>query len=243
MKPRDLAAFEFLQAAYAVQDLKALEDMFERVVAGFGYRAFTCMQVAEHGRPLAPTLLCGRSHEAWDSHYWERQFLPHDPCVGALFVRASPYTWADFRDGAVGRTREMFNEARAFGLQNGMVVPVHGAGGELRAVRLLSEETDLEADAQPTIHALSVLLAERSHTLVEGARDYRTKTPLTAREREVLCWIGEGKSDWDMGAILGISENTVHFHVKNAMAKLGARTRLQAWSKAMANGWLVTLPD
>jgi len=242
MQPNYLAAFEFLQSAYTLRDLGQLETGFEQVIGGFGYRGFTCMQVGEHGKPLAPSLLCGRGHDEWDAHYWERQFLPHDPCVGALFTRPSPYTWADLRPGATGRALEMFNEASEFGLRNGMVVPVHGAGGDLRAVRLLSEEDDLDLAAQPTLHALRVILAERSHTLVEGARDYGTQTPLTAREREVLCWIGEGKSDWDMGVILGISENTVHFHVKNAMAKLGARTRLQAWSRAMAKGWLVNLP-
>jgi DNA-binding CsgD family transcriptional regulator len=242
MEPNYLAAFEFLQTAYAVERLGELEAMFEKVAGGFGYRGFTCMQVAEHGRPLAPRLLCGRGHDAWDSHYWERGHLPHDPCVGAVFARASPFTWEECRTGATGRAKAMFDEAETFGLRNGMVVPVHGASGDLRAVRLLSEERGLEAAAGPTLHALSVILAERSHTLVEGAQDYRTRTPLTAREREVLCWIGEGKSDWDMGTILGISENTVHFHVKNAMAKLGARTRLQAWAKAMAMGWLVNPP-
>nr|WP_271519543.1 helix-turn-helix transcriptional regulator [Bradyrhizobium sp. CCBAU 53380] len=41
-------------------------------------------------------------------------------------------------------------------------------------------------------------------------------------------WVAEGKSSWEIGMILGVSENTLNFHVKNAMRKLGATSRIQA---------------
>jgi DNA-binding CsgD family transcriptional regulator len=242
MRPEHLAAFEFLQSAYALDSLADLEARFASVLREFGYDAFTCMQVGDHGRPLAPQLLCGTGSKEWDSHYWEYGYLSVDPCVGALFSKTTPYSWEDLKGVATSRGRRMFDEASEFGLRDGLVVPVHGAGGDLKAVRLLSREKGLDTSARPILHALSVLVAERSHTLVESWGDVDLSGPLTEREREVLRWIGEGKSDWDMGVILGISSNTVHFHVKNAMRKLAVHTRLQAWSKAMAYGWLFQAP-
>ena len=41
-------------------------------------------------------------------------------------------------------------------------------------------------------------------------------------------WVLEGKSDRDIGGILGISPTTVHFHVEQIKRKLGVRTRQQA---------------
>jgi DNA-binding CsgD family transcriptional regulator len=41
-------------------------------------------------------------------------------------------------------------------------------------------------------------------------------------------WVLEGKSDRDIGQILGISITTAHFHVESAKRKLGAATRIQA---------------
>lgn len=51
---------------------------------------------------------------------------------------------------------------------------------------------------------------------------------LTTRERDVLTWVAEGKSDWEIGVILGLSESTVRFHVDNARRKLNAANRTHA---------------
>ncbi|MDH2357391.1 helix-turn-helix transcriptional regulator [Bradyrhizobium sp. SSUT112] len=55
---------------------------------------------------------------------------------------------------------------------------------------------------------------------------------LSARERQCLRWVEEGKSSWAIGVILEVSENTVNFHVKNAMRKLETTSRTQCVVKA-----------
>jgi DNA-binding CsgD family transcriptional regulator len=49
--------------------------------------------------------------------------------------------------------------------------------------------------------------------------------PLTEREFGVLDWLKEGKTNAQIGAILGISERTVKFHVANIREKLKASSR------------------
>jgi DNA-binding CsgD family transcriptional regulator len=61
---------------------------------------------------------------------------------------------------------------------------------------------------------------------------------LTAREVEVLVWIRDGKSDWQIGHILAISAKTVNFHVENVKRKFGVATRMQAVVQAMQCGAL-----
>jgi DNA-binding CsgD family transcriptional regulator len=56
---------------------------------------------------------------------------------------------------------------------------------------------------------------------------------LTPREREVLLWAAEGRSDFDVSCILNVSASTIRFHWKNIFAKLGVRGRLRAVVKAM----------
>jgi DNA-binding CsgD family transcriptional regulator len=59
---------------------------------------------------------------------------------------------------------------------------------------------------------------------------------LTNREKEVLNWLKQGKSSWDISVILGISERTVNFHVHNIMQKLEAVNRTQAIAVATSMG-------
>ena len=65
--------------------------------------------------------------------------------------------------------------------------------------------------------------------------DYRNQQ-LTEREREVLAWIAQGKSAWEIGAILCISKRTVDVHTQNAARKLGAVNRTQAVAIALSQG-------
>ena len=55
---------------------------------------------------------------------------------------------------------------------------------------------------------------------------------LTAREEEVLRWLATGKTDRDIGEILGISRRTVHKHLQRIYAKLGVETRTAAVARA-----------
>jgi len=59
---------------------------------------------------------------------------------------------------------------------------------------------------------------------------------LTPREREVLNWIKEGKTSWEVSIILSISERTVNFHIRNIKGKLNAVSRGQAVAQAISQG-------
>jgi len=55
---------------------------------------------------------------------------------------------------------------------------------------------------------------------------------LTLREREVLAWVALGKSNAQIGAILGISSATVGKHLERIYPKLGVENRTAAASFA-----------
>jgi PAS domain S-box-containing protein len=75
-----------------------------------------------------------------------------------------------------------------------------------------------------------------------GAR-FRRKVPidvepleLSEREREVVHLVAMGRSGPEIAEELGIAHDTVRTHVRNAMEKLGARSRAHMVAKALAEG-------
>jgi LuxR family transcriptional regulator, quorum-sensing system regulator SolR len=79
------------------------------------------------------------------------------------------------------------------------------------------------------------LLDRHLHTSVNSrvvkplrAASTHNQKVLTEREREILAWIAEGKSDASIGQILCISSKTVNYHVENAKRKFAVATRIQA---------------
>ena len=59
---------------------------------------------------------------------------------------------------------------------------------------------------------------------------------LTAREREVLVLVAEGRSNRDIGRMLSIGERTVQAHLGNVLAKLSLSSRTQAALWAVREG-------
>ena len=64
-----------------------------------------------------------------------------------------------------------------------------------------------------------------------------TEAALTPRETEVLSWLAKGKTNRDIGDILGMSPRTVNKHLEHIFEKLGVETRSAA--AALASGHLV----
>ncbi|KGD93485.1 LuxR family transcriptional regulator [Achromobacter sp. RTa] len=65
--------------------------------------------------------------------------------------------------------------------------------------------------------------------------------PLSARQAACLRWAALGKTSWETARILGVSESTVNFHLRNACARLGVRGRRAAAVEALQRGLLEPL--
>lgn len=60
----------------------------------------------------------------------------------------------------------------------------------------------------------------------------------SARELEVLSLIAKGRSNKEIAAALGVSDETVKTHVSNVMQKLSAQDRAHAVTEAIRLGWM-----
>ena len=65
-----------------------------------------------------------------------------------------------------------------------------------------------------------------------------TTPRLTGREVQCLEWVSKGKTSWETGLILGLTERTVNFHLRNACAKLKVYGRHAGVAQALRLGLL-----
>jgi len=65
-----------------------------------------------------------------------------------------------------------------------------------------------------------------------------SNTTLSGRELQCLNWVATGKTSWETAAILGLSERTVNFHIKNACRKLNVYSRQAGVTQALRLGLL-----
>ena len=60
--------------------------------------------------------------------------------------------------------------------------------------------------------------------------------PLSERQRQILFWVQEGKTNWEIATILGLKEVNVKYHIDQIFLKLQVRKRVHAVSKARGLG-------
>ena len=73
-----------------------------------------------------------------------------------------------------------------------------------------------------------------------GSKPVKPPITLSPRERTVLVWMKEGKTNWEIAKILGLSERTVRFHVGSIFEKLGVTSRTQAVARALGSGLIAS---
>lgn len=235
----------FLHEASASPTLDALTDHFAEVALAYGFDHFLCAYVASPGRPVQPKVLFGRPHRELVERYREQKLAAHDPTVQYIFASAAPFTWSDMRrDKLTPQQHGVFENAARYGFNDGLVIPVHGAAGDIWAVVLVSRAPiTLDREALSAVSAAAILYASTGATLAELKQDEPTSTPLTKRETQCLAWASRGKTDWEIAKLLQIGDKTVNMHIDNARRKLGVGSRSQAALAAWRRGWLLDYPD
>jgi DNA-binding CsgD family transcriptional regulator len=236
----DRAALDFFREATNATTLAALTESFARAAGAAGFSRGTCYHVATPGQPVAMRQLFGWNLGGWGRHYAESKLSRYDPAVQAVFTSPSAFTWREIEERAPKSGKQVFEQARAFNARGGLVVPIHGPLGDVMGVTLISEnDQEFDHHTRMNMQVAATIFASRGLALSEIEREVSTDPGLSRREIQCVFWINEGKTDWEIGRILGISEDTVAFHLKNAKTKLGVARRSQIPIAAWLRGVLL----
>lgn len=207
---------------------------------GFLYQANARSCARQHTRFEVGFTLSNYDRE-WLRLYDERDYEAVDPALVHVLANVTPFLWESghYRSKAA---REFRETARNYGIDCAATVPVHGPLGDAAAFTVFAGSRRdgpvvakrRLASALPYACLLAPQLHERIRNLTKPARPGTVS--LTKRERECLRWIAAGKSTWEIGRILNITEHGVTHHIRNIMRKFDCTSRYVAASRAMALG-------
>ncbi|WP_158259943.1 helix-turn-helix transcriptional regulator [Phyllobacterium phragmitis] len=190
-------------------------------LARFGFTAcFITSLTAEYDKRWHEHVLINEWALAWYRHYTSMRHYNHDPCLARALRTADPFEWSDVRRETLhSRARQAMDEAAGFGLREGICIPVHAPFTPPTIVSVAGEAIDLAPAMKYMIYVLAQQ-AYRAAMRILPERGVAAAPKLTERQREVLQWTSAGKSAWEVSCILGISQNTVDAHVRNAKDRL-----------------------
>jgi DNA-binding CsgD family transcriptional regulator len=177
----------------------------------------------------------------WLYAYAKNGYAGVDPVLRSLLSSFKTQVWKQTY-GKINAPKqlEFIEEARSAGLIHGITTGMlernrgfatffSFAGGDADGTRRFA---GLLEYLVPSLHR--VLMANTQTPVFNSAKG------LSPREQTVLLWMKEGKTNWEIARIVGVTERTVRFHVEGIFMKLDASSRTQAVAVAMEHGLLPT---
>jgi LuxR family quorum sensing-dependent transcriptional regulator len=176
----------------------------------------------------------------WGRRYLARGYAFKDPTVRRLCTDTTPFSWSEVRDSypADPVARRVMDEAADFQLRDGITIPLMTLDGQIAGFSVSGERLSIDPADRAMLHLIATYAF--GHLLLmrgQGASDLPAS--LAPREREALQWAAEGKTDWEIGTVMGISTHGVDFHLRSARSKLGSTNRTQAVAVALRRGLII----
>lgn len=224
-------------AAFAATTGEEASRLFFNAVEGLGA---TYLQTRLYRRPFG--VLTSSSHWAaggfvtriarpgWtDSAAFRYVCFECNPLLAAIREGRTLYRFSDFAPRDDWRYRDYWDALAEANMRDVACATSYGANGIIASLHLGLADEDADPERVRAIQLAGLMLTER---LMAFATPQQVAAPaLTTRERESLRLVADGKTDWEISVIFGISQSTARFHIDNARRKLGAANRTHAVAK------------
>ena len=236
----------FVDQLLACRDSGALCELVSTTTGHFGSKYFVYYSERQgNSSPTAsPHHLTSLPRE-WVVHYQSRNYGLISHWRQAARRSNGPVVWSEVtaRTALTPEQADMVRDAALAGIVDGVTIPFRPLSGRDFSYLSLAVRGDQE-DAVPLIlknapllRVIANLIHARATDLLRGyIVPFPSFSLLSPRQRQVLQWIADGKTDWEVARILGVSEKAVKFHIAGARRKLDAVNRTHAVAKSLAMG-------
>jgi DNA-binding CsgD family transcriptional regulator len=235
-----------LQGSYlSVMQARTRDDFRQEVVRfadRLGFLFVTAMTVLDRTGSDPDFINVNNVPAGFDATFNDKGQQRLDPVMQHCKRDAVPIVWD--QDTYVSRgLADVWEEQAAFGYRTGISLALHLPHGRhfvlgVNRSRALPDKPEALTRLVADLQLFAVHAQDSAFRLLAPPTPAASHPTLTPRELEALRWTMDGKTAWEVGSIMSISERTAVLHLQNAMRKLDCVNKHQAVLKALRIGLL-----
>ena len=233
------AAMEFARSVAAVRSLDDLNDALAQMCDHMGIRYFALSHHVDF--TSAPRAVRLHNYpDGWEEWYDTNRLSLSDPIHRASHFTAQGFYWSEVSQLVpLSRSDQwLLGRGRRAGLGDGVTIPAHVPGeakGSCSFVAALG--TPLPEDILPWAQAIGMFAFEGARRLARrGGGNVIPR--VSERQRQCIALAGRGFSNRRIAQALGIGEQTVIEHLREARARRGVGTRTELVISLLVEGEL-----
>jgi LuxR family quorum sensing-dependent transcriptional regulator len=226
-------AVKAIDAIERQSDPRCVVNAFAAFARTYGFSTVAVGQLANPASiPESSAIRLSTWPKAWAVYWVKNRLLVSDPIARMASMQNRSFQWVEaferFRVFSKPHRDTLFE----FGFTNGLAIPVHTGDGPPGCVSLGCERLDLDPSQQAAVELAAIHCYVKLEKLLGVSMPVFVKD-LTHRESEILHFVAAGKTNWEIGQILSISEYHVRDCLKAIFAKLNAVNRAHAIATAI----------
>ena len=180
-------------------------------------------------------VMFGNLPDEWATRYFRHNYLEQDPTIHHLRQSDRTLSWNKLRR----QSSLVMNEAAEFQLQSGITIPMISLSGVKLGMSFAGTRISQSPECMVFCQFISAIATARAFELMHSdSKKEQQQTKLTTADYNCLRWAAEGKTNWDIGKILSISERTVEKHMRNCFLKTNTLNRAQLVANSLRSGLL-----
>jgi DNA-binding CsgD family transcriptional regulator len=234
---------EFIRESAKITDVPGLMYYFQQFVAdyGFGISSYHIISENLYKKDVDESLVFHNFPEEWVEHYIEQEYYENDPIITLATRSARPFHWFEVEEllPLTDEQKQFLEDLKAQGFTDGLAVPVFTANGSIAYFGLGCAEGESDLTSEQEREILFVCHQTHLRYMDITSAEAEDKPDLSAREKDVLYWIAQGKSNSVIADILEISDHTVDTLVRRCFSKLGVSNRVSAALKGVGSGLIL----
>jgi LuxR family transcriptional regulator, quorum-sensing system regulator BjaR1 len=230
-------ALDFVDAIEASKTSASVITQFEKVIGDLGFHSYIMAGIPTSGESLGSLTLANGWPAEWYELYVRKNFHAVDPVPRYCLTTLNPFLWSEVPyDGERDpQAHEVMLRARDFRLDHGFCIPIH-YDDAVGAISLAGEHPHLDAETRNALHLIGVFTHGRLRALERATPSAPARRRLSEIEAEVVRWAARGKTAWETGQILGLSERNVRWHLEEAQRKLMTKNKTATVAAALVKG-------
>lgn len=217
----------------------SVDDIMKDIAAEYGLSHIVYLSLATNkSTDLSLLSAFTTFSKEWQARYFLKQYITIDPVIERGRTAILPYDWQTLETGNP-KISEFFKDAIRHNVgRNGISIPVRN---RRNANSIVSFTSDARRPAWEAFKKQNMVRLQHLAALINSATIVNSKIPetpiqLSRREEQCLIWAARGKTQQEIGDILGLSPTSIRSHLDTARHKLRCINLTHAVGVAVATG-------
>ncbi len=227
-------------AVLSARTREEFRDEVVRFAHKLGFQTVSAVTVIDRGPGQTDFIAVDNTPPAFYEDYGNPSLFKRDPVMQHCKRQTVPIIWNQqtYVSQSAG---DIWERQARFGYHTGIAMALHMPEGRHFMLGVdrdqpLPEDADVLQRLVADLQLFAVVAQDAAMRILVPAAHQPERPRLTPRELEALRWTMEGKTAWEVGTVMGITERTANLHLNSATHKLDCVNKHQAVLKALRLG-------